>query len=483
MATLGRAHRMRRPLPMFALIAALLALGLLVSWFALGELGEGFDPDAGVKGKRSSGVVDAAVVAAPAPQPLRAAAAPPFGFAPQTRLGYTTGDQWEPAIAADRFGHVYMLYPQYLGVPGCDDCFSPTMILQISGDRGANWSAPQLIYSDGRTTGQWDAQIVVDPIDGRTTYASWLQDGKSKIAVAKSTDFGASWTTVIANSTNAGTDKPILVVRGQDVYVGYNHSQTVWVSSSHNGGATFTSAKVNSNAKLGWSLAGGGALDTAGNIYFSWAGYTQNGGAKGPVNLYISKSSDGGATWTNKLLDVSGAPPDCSAFLCGWAYLGAQVTMASDAAGTLYALWNAGTVDNGPERIYFAKSTDAGSTWTAKTQISGAPVGVHHAFPAVVAGAPGDVRISWMDARAANGGMNRWNVYYRTSTNGGASWSSEVDLSTFVDGYPYIFADGFRFPFGDYFELDIDDRGTTHAIWGEGFSWDSPGSIWYTRGK
>jgi len=48
----------------------------------------------------------------------------------------------------------------------------------------------------------------------------------------KSTDFGQTWTTVIANSTNAGTDKDILAVRGNDVYVAYDHSQTVWCSSS-----------------------------------------------------------------------------------------------------------------------------------------------------------------------------------------------------------------------------------------------------------
>jgi len=31
--------------------------------------------------------------------------------------------------------------------------------------------------------------------------------------------------------------------------------------------------------------------------------------------------------------------------------------------------------------------------------------------------------------------------------------------------------------------LDIDDRGTTHAVWGKGFNWDSPGSIWYAPGN
>jgi hypothetical protein len=363
-------------------------------------------------------------------------------------------------------------------VPGCPTCPSPTMILQISADRGATWAAPRQIAPPG--TGQWDAQIVVDPIDGRTVYASWLQNRKSDIIVARSNDFGAAWTTVTADHTNAGTDKPILTVRGPNIYVGYNHSQKVWVSSSHDGGATFTSSNVNPNGKLGWSLAGGGTVDLAGNVYFSWAGYEQNGGAKGKVNLYISKSADGGGAWTNKLMEVSGSPPDCSAYLCGWAYLGAQITMTSDAAGTLYTLWNAGTVDKGPERIYFAKSTDSGATWSAKVDVSAAPTSAAHAFPAIVAGAAGDVRISWMDARATG---PLWNTYYRSSTNGGATWSAEADISTYVAGFPYIQSGGFSFPFGDYYELDIDDQGTTHAVWGEGQNYDSPGSIWYARGN
>jgi hypothetical protein len=351
------------------------------------------------------------------------------------------------------------------------------MILQISADRGASWAAPRQIASPG--SGQWDAQIAVDPADGRTVYAAWLQNGKSDIAVAKSSDFGASWAVVIADSTNAGTDKPILAVRGPNVYVGYNHTQKVWVSVSHDSGATFTAVNINPNAKLGWSLAGGGTVDPAGNVFFAWAGYEQNGGAKGAVNLYISKSSDGGATWSQNTLDVSGAPPDCSAYLCGWAYLGAQVTMASDSSGALYALWNAGAADKAPERIYFAKSTNAGATWSSRIEVSRAPAGVAHAFPAIAAGAAGDVRIAWMDARA--GAL--WNTYYRSSRDGGASWSAETDISSYVAGYSYIQPGGFSFPFGDYFEMAIDDRGATHTVWGEGLNYDSPGSIWYARGS
>jgi hypothetical protein len=353
------------------------------------------------------------------------------------------------------------------------------MILQISNDRGATWGAPHPIAPSG--TSQVDAQIVVDPVDGRTIYAAWLQNDKSDTEFAKSTDFGVTWTTSVADHVNAGTDKPILVAHGDDVYIAYDHlnGRGVWVSVSHDRGASFTVVRTNPGNNLGVSLAGGGAIDPAGNVYFSWVGYEQSGQAKGPVNIYISKSSDSGVTWANTLIDVSSSPPDCSAYLCGWAYLSAQIAMTSDAAGTLYALWNAGAADKGPERLYFAKSTDAGAHWSTRLDISGAPAGSNHAFPAIVAGKAGDIRIGWMDTRAGS----LWNTYYRRSTDGVASWSAETDLSTYIAGYSYIHPDGFTFPFGDYFEMDIDDRGTTHAVWGEGLNWDSPGSIWYTRGK
>jgi len=425
-----------------------------------------------VRGTPSPDVVSARGAIATAAPPVLAG-----GFAPQARRGFTVGDQWEPAIATDAHGTVYILYPQYFGVPGCPSCPSPTMVLQVSRDRGNTWGAPRLIAPPG--SGQFDAQVAVDPLDGRTAYAAWLQDNKSDIAVARSDDFGDTWSVVIANSTNAATDKPILAVRGPHVYVGFNHTQKVWVASSHDGGHTFSNVTVNANANLGWSLAGGGVVDPSGSVSFGWAGYKRNGQAKGPVNLYVSRSTDGGATWTNRLVDVSASPPDCSAYQCGWAYLGAQITLAGDEAGVLYALWNMGTVDGGPERIFFALSTDGGSTWSTKQDVSLAPAGAAHAFPAVAAAAAGDVRIAWMDAR----GGTLWNTYYRSSSNGGAAWSAESDLSTYVPGFSYIQPGGFGYPFGDYFEMDIDDHGDTHAVWGEGLNYQTPGSIWYTRGR
>ncbi len=472
--------------PVKVLLFVLLAMAILASLvFAWGDYQhEQFEKMLKGKAPIRKGEVRAEVISSSPIQPARIPPAGPGGFTPQTRLGFSVDNEWEPSIAVDRFGHVYTLYAQYTGIPGCETCSNPTQVLQISSDHGSTWDSPFVIYPDGASTGgQWDSQIVVDPVDGQTVYASFMQNNKSDIIVAKSTNFGATWTFVVADATNSGTDKPILAVGGQDVFVAYNHSQTIWGAYSHDGGATFTEVKINQNGKLGWSLAGGGTITPNSNAYFAWAGYEGSGGAKGKVNLFVSNSTDGGATWSTKTIDISASPPDCSAFSCGWAYLGAQLVMTSDAAGNIYLLWNAGSTPKGPERIYFAKSTDGGSTYSTKVEVSTAPTGTHHNFPAIAATGNGDVRISWMDARAANGGMDRWNVYYRSSRDGGSTWTNEVDVSTYVPGFPYIFNDGFRFPFGDYYEIDLDEQGTAHLVFGEGFNYDSPGSIWYVKGK
>ncbi len=406
------------------------------------------------------------------------------GFTPPERLGYRAGDQWEPAMAADARGHLYVLYPQYGPAPGCPSCAIPTMTLLVSNDNGITWqpSRAMLPFS----TGQFDPQIVVDPVDRQTVYASWLQNEKRDIIVARSLDLGRTWSFSIAERGREDADKPVLAVHGTDVYVGFNHDEEFLVAASHDAGQTFSVANVNPNAAQGSSLAGGATVDASGNVYFGWTAYARHEMPTRLVGVYISRSADGGRTWSTALLDVSSAPPECEAQSCETGFLGAQIALASDAAGGLYALWNAGAGNGGPERIYFSSSTTGSASWSARADVSTAAAGVEHCFPAIVAGAPGDIRIAWMDARASEAGHpNRalWNTYYRSSTNGGATWSAEAQLSGAARGYDYILQNGFRFPFGDYFGLAIDNEGTTHAVWGQGRDYRSPGSIWYARGR
>ncbi len=407
-------------------------------------------------------------------------AAPPQ-FSGQKRVGLTSGDQWEPSVAADGFGRVYVLYPHYGHVPDCKDCLVPTMLLVASNDNGKTWQTPRVMLETG--SGQFDPQIAVDPADRHTVYAAWLQNSKRAVMLAKSVDSGATWNFTIAVRSEVELDKPALAVRGQSVYVAFNHEEEVWLAASQDGGRSFTPARVNADSRPGWSLLGAATVDPAGNVYLAWASYSKSGGARGSVNLYVAKSADAGKAWNATLLDVSAAAPDCKDEDCGEAFLGAQVALTSDAEGALYALWSRGSEALGPQRIYFSSSTNGGENWLPRAGVSSAAPGVEHAFPAIVAGNSGDVRIAWMDKRNSSRNSQYWNTYYRSSSNGGATWGEETRVSSYVKSYRYISKEGFRFPFGDYFGMAIDNHGDTHVVWGEGLNYQSPGSIWHASGR
>ena len=84
--------------------------------------------------------------------------------------------------------------------------------------------------------------------------------------------------------------------------------------------------------------------------------------------------------------------------------------------------------------------------------------------------------------RLADGVDNRtgeFNVWYRESTGGGRTWSTEVRLSDKTSGAPYKNANGFGAPYGEYSGISILSTGKSIAIFGEaGPAQASPGGIW-----
>jgi hypothetical protein len=427
--------------------------------------------------------------------PLSVIAVPPIPtFSSPQQIGFPGGDDWEPSIAADQFGHVYALWTHYVDYagggagdidPSCPACPSPHMVIQVSSDGGLTFGSPRaLAPSDLR---QDDPQIVVDPADGSTVYAAFMQGNKSSMYVARSDDFGATFTPVLVENLQRGTDKIALAARGGHVYLVYHTQQKIWASISDDRGATWRTVQPvnNTNSAFGVSLPSGAAIDSQGNAYFAWNGVNRPGQAKGTINLYITKTSDGGASWTTSVVDVSQRPPSCDCL--GWDYWGGQMAIGVDASDQVYVLWNANHVADAPQRVFFARSTNGAATWSDPMDVSAAPQGTNHAFPALVAAGAGDVRIAWMDDRNGfdAGGDDpaaRWNTYYRVSTDGGVSWSAEVTLSAYVAGYTYKLATpqpGFLQPYGDYFEIDITSTGKTVALWGEGNSYVGPGNVWY----
>jgi hypothetical protein len=431
------------------------------------------------------------------------------------RLGDNTGEDWEPAILADGL-HIYALWPHYLATTYVDSsgatCMpfkgagkhstSSYMYFQSSSDGGKTWG-PVTIPRCPVQGNDVDAQLALGA--NHRIYAGYM-DGNSQytpIEVFYSDDYGVTWSQPV-DITNAGRgDKDILLVdKNNNVMVAYENGGKQHVSVSTNGGASFTSKRVNV-APSGVALATGGILDTQGNAYFAWAGTTNNG--TGPTTFYIQRSNNLFSTFSVYTVDKGEGGPQVTG--AGWDFWGGSIQMAVQpktppANDRVVVVYNAGAGSTGaPERIYTKYSDTLGASWNIPfsstswpngTQLSLAPTGVWHGFPSI-AGTSSIMKVIWMDNRASPGGnytclsssttgeCGTWNVYERSSADGATNWSAEDVMIQAMPYKDYQTAAGFDHPDGDYTEMVNDGAGNFFGIWGEAESKAGSGDVYFAK--
>jgi hypothetical protein len=389
-----------------------------------------------------------------------------------------TANDWEPAIAVDPSSNwVYEATTRYGGPKACQQCPDPAILVRASSDGGATWGPDRYICNCKNTKAQNDPQLAV-ATDG-TIYASWLNDYNPGVVFSKSNDHGVTWSTPLGVKGKglSFSDKPILAISpsGQDVYIAWNASDS-YMSVSHNGGTSFAARVKTNDDGLYW-FAEGGVVAPNGNVFFSESAENQN--STGPVKLAVIRSSPAGTSWTTTFVDTSQQQPPCTVPSCPADFLGSQAAIGVDVNGKLMVAYTLNTVNAAPKDLYVRTSTDAGVTWGARSEI-----GVNSGdagFPVIEAGpAANDFRVAWQDDR---NGATSWNTWYRRTTDGGSTWSTQVRLSDATSGASYKNANGYAFPYGDYFDLDVTASGTNVVIWGEGTNYVGPGGIWFTRGS
>jgi hypothetical protein len=388
-----------------------------------------------------------------------------------------TSNDWEPSVAATPGSSwVYEATTRYGGPKACNSCPRTAIIVRASSDGGATWGADHYVCACKGVKAQNDPELAV-AADG-TVFMTWLNDYNPGVSISKSTDHGTTWSAPVrvSPSSLSFSDKPMLLVSssGQDVFVAWNSSDS-YVSASHDGGQTFTSVKTNTDG-LYW-FAEGGAIAPNGTVFFAESAENQN--ATGPIKLELIRSTNGGAAWTTSLLDTSQEQVPCTVRSCIPDFFGAQANVAVDAAGKVLVLYTANDVAKAPQDLYVRTSTDNGTTFGPRQEL--AQNSGNAGFPVAHAGtAAGDFRIAWQDDR--NGAGTAWNTWYRRTTDGGATWSSQVRLSDATGGAPYKTAAGYGFPYGDYFDLDVTSTGSNVVAWGEGPNYVGPGGTWFARG-
>lgn len=74
--------------------------------------------------------------------------------------------------------------------------------------------------------------------------------------------------------------------------------------------------------------------------------------------------------------------------------------------------------------IYYKRSTNKGSTWEADTRLTN---NIYVSYRSSIASNGSNVYIVWQDDRNSN-----FEIFYKYSTNNGSSWSSDIQLTNFV---------------------------------------------------
>ena len=386
-------------------------------------------------------------------------------------------DDWEPAIAADpNAPYLYRLVTRY-GQPACaNKCPDAAIVLQASGDNGGHWGPGRYLCRCVGSPWQADPQIEVAANSG-IVEAAFLN--QYNVWFTSSSDHGKTWTKAASViGTTRWADKPILTTNpsGKNVYIAFNGPSdgNALVAVSHDYGVTWHQHTAVDTTR--YTYAFGGHVLPGGDVVFSESllQYAADGKRLMGVDQVVAiRSTDGGRTWTKKVVDVLQLGKICTSTGCKPDFYDGHTALGVDGSGRLILLADGALKRGGVRRVYAYLSLDHGATWTTRVRLSlnSSDAG----FPAAVGTSGGEFRIWFADHRTG-----RWNILYRTSTDG-RHWTPGVRLSNVVGGRSYKSPAGFEEFYGDYGEIDVTNTGKTVAIWGEGPSYNGPGGSWFAR--
>jgi len=251
--------------------------------------------------------------------------------------------------------------------------------------------------------------IAADPTDptGNTAYVAWNLDKNrsSAIVISKTTDGGLTWSVPKMVSSIFTTDISATVVVGND-----------------------------------------------GTVYVTFETTTSSGDA-----VAFAVSHNGGTTFKTRLI----APiNDIPSPLPGATWRDDSFPALALDGSTLHVVWSNW---NGTDAdVVYMRSANGGATWSAPVTIGGGPG--DQFFPWIAA-RNGTVYASWFNRASGD----TYTIAGAASTDGGATWSAPVTLSTATSNVPA--GNEFSFPncapnfIGDYNGITVDPSGVGHALW------------------
>jgi hypothetical protein len=309
------------------------------------------------------------------------------------------------------------------------------LLFGLTPDARADWStAKRLSWISGEA---YSAAIAVDSNDAiHVVWYNYAAGAGEDVYYRRSTDGGTTWTPAQKlNGTLAHSCDPAIAIDSNDrihvVWSDYvpDDGEDIYYRRSDNGGTTWNTVK-----RLTWTSGDSeypAITSGPGNtVHIAWVDDTP-----GHWEVYYKQSTNGGTTWgTNKRLTVTADSASADSPV---------IAVSSDSR--VHVAWHKYMPGN-PE-LYYRRSTDGGTTWNTVQRLTWTSGGSFR--PVIGLGSGSAIHMVWQDDTPGNA-----EVYYKKSTDGGATWGTAKRLTS-TSGSSWS-------P-----DMAVDSSTAIHVVWGD----------------
>jgi len=308
-----------------------------------------------------------------------------------TASSYTN---WRGGAVASAGSYVYVTWEEYRD--GNSEIY-----FKRSTTSGWLWGADTRLTSN--TASSWYPSIAAY---GSYVYVVWqdYRDGNWEIYLLRSENYGASWYSAIRLTSNTGSSTYASVAAyARNVHVAWQDNRSgnweIYYKRSIDNGLTWGSdTRLTSDSNISEYPS---VTAFRSNVFVAW-----DDNRTGNYDIFVKKSADNGATWTQKQLTTNTASQKYPSI----------ATYGYD----VHVVWT-DFRNVGNDEIYYRRSLDSGGTYKAETRLT---TSTGSSLYASVAARGKTVYVVWQDYKTG-----QWEVFFKDSPDRGLHWTADRILS------------------------------------------------------
>lgn len=220
------------------------------------------------------------------------------------------------------------------------------------------------------------------------------------------------------------------------------------ISYTNDGGASWNSTVT--PTVWGFDFDPSVAIGTTGTVFAGSVGSTTTYAyPMADTGVFVRRSHDGGASWSTATTveafqggGVTTAPYDDKTMMA------CDQSPSSAYSGRLHVTWQRDATDFAHSEIYTAFSNDLAVSFSAPVKVNDLPTVYSWANAAEPAVSPdGTVAVAWIDTNQPQTGVIPGQIMFDRSTDGGATWGTDVTVTTMMRVAKYPDSGG---PYGSW---------------------------------